>query len=114
MNRGKSSIALDLADTSDGGDLALAIELARADVVINNFKPGMERLGLGVGEAVRAHNPGVVYCSITGFGSGAGADLLGYDFVVQAVGGLMSITGPAGEPTKAGVAWSTCSPARTP
>ncbi len=108
VNRGKESIALDLTDTGDrgrAGDLALAVELTRrADVVINNFKPGtMERLGLGY-EVVRAHNPGVVHCSINGFGSGAGADLLGYDFMVQAVGGLMSITGPDGEPTKAGVA----------
>jgi len=105
VNRGKESVALDLSDRSDGGDLEVAVALARrADVVINNFRPGtMERLGLGY-EAVRAHNPGVVHCSINGFGSGAGADLLGYDFLVQAVGGLMSITGPDGEPTKAGVA----------
>lgn len=105
VNRGKESVVLDLSDRSPGGDLELAVELARrADVVINNFKPGtMDRLGLGY-QDVRAHNPGVVYCSITGFGTAAGADLLGYDFVVQAVGGLMSITGEPGEPTKAGVA----------
>ncbi|MFN8081216.1 MAG: CoA transferase [Kineosporiaceae bacterium] len=105
INRTKESVALDLGDTSEGGDRALAFELARrADVVISNFKPGtMERLGLGY-EQVRAVNPGVIYCEISGFGSGAGADLLGYDFVVQAVGGLMSITGNPGEPTKAGVA----------
>ncbi len=61
-------------------------------------------MGLGY-ERVSADNPGIVYCSITGFGSGAGADLPGYDFVVQAAGGLMSITGEAdGAPTKVGVA----------
>ena len=105
INRTKESVTLDLGDTSDGGDRALAFELARrADVVISNFKPGtMQRLGLGY-DQVRAVNPGVIYCEISGFGSGAGADLLGYDFVVQAVGGLMSITGAPGEPTKAGVA----------
>ena len=102
VNRGKESVALDLADEADR---ALALELAtRADVVIENFKPGtMDRLGLGY-DVVAQHNPRVVYCSVTGFGSGAGRDLLGYDFVVQALGGLMSITGPEGEPTKAGVA----------
>ncbi len=102
VNRGKESVMLDLADEDDR---RLALELtSRADVVIENFRPGtMERLGLGYGVVVR-HNPGVVYCSISGFGTGAGRDLLGYDFVVQAVGGLMSITGPPGEPTKAGVA----------
>lgn len=103
VNRSKLSVTLDLAD---GSDLALARELARrADVLVENFKPGtLERLGLGY-DQVAAVNPGIVHCSVTGFGSGAGADLLGYDFVVQAVGGLMSITGDAdGEPTKAGVA----------
>jgi formyl-CoA transferase len=102
VNRGKESVALDLADEADR---ALALELAtRADVVIENFKPGtMDRLGLGY-DVVAERNPRVVYCSVTGFGSGAGREMLGYDFVVQAVGGLMSITGPAGEPTKAGVA----------
>ncbi|WP_067394183.1 CaiB/BaiF CoA transferase family protein [Streptomyces sp. F-3] len=103
VNRSKRSVALDLTDE---GDRELARELARrADVLVENFKPGtLDRLGLGY-DAVSAGNPGVVYCSVTGFGSGAGAGLLGYDFVVQAVGGLMSITGAAdGEPTKAGVA----------
>ncbi|MFE9660748.1 CoA transferase [Streptomyces sp. NPDC005955] len=103
VNRSKLGVALDLTDDADR---ALGQELAhRADVVVENFRTGsLERLGLGY-EQVSAVNPGVVYCSITGFGSGAGAGLLGYDFVVQAVGGLMSITGGAdGEPTKAGVA----------
>jgi crotonobetainyl-CoA:carnitine CoA-transferase CaiB-like acyl-CoA transferase len=103
VNRNKRSLALDL---SDPADRALALRLAeRADVVVENFKPGgMDRLGLGY-DAVRAVNPGVVYASITGFGAGAGADLPGYDLLVQAVGGLMSVTGPHGdEPTKVGVA----------
>ena len=103
VNRSKASLTLDLTQDHDRG---LAAELARrADVLVENFKPGLlPRLGLGY-EEVRATNPGIVYCSITGFGAGAGADLLGYDFLVQAVGGLMSITGePDGEPTKAGVA----------
>jgi crotonobetainyl-CoA:carnitine CoA-transferase CaiB-like acyl-CoA transferase len=102
-NRTKRSVALDLGDP---GDLALARELvARADVLVENFRSGtMDRFGLGYDEA-SATNPGLVYCSISGFGSGAGAALPGYDFVVQAVGGLMSITGEdPGQPTKVGVA----------
>jgi len=102
-NRSKRSIALDLADP---GDRALARELAeRADVLVENFRTGgMDRLGLGYDDLSRA-NPRLVYCSITGFGSGAGATLPGYDFVIQAVGGLMSITGEDPEhPLKAGVA----------
>lgn len=101
-NRSKESVELDLADP---GDLAVAHELAgRCDVLIENFRAGtLDRYGLGY-DAVAARNPGVVYASITGFGSAEGADLAGYDFLVQAVGGLMSITGPPGEPTKAGVA----------
>ncbi len=102
-NRSKRSIELDLKDP---GDLELARELAhRADVLVENHRVGaLDRLGLGYG-AVSEHNPGVVYCSVTGFGSSAGASLPGYDFLVQAVGGLMSVTGPPdGEPTKAGVA----------
>jgi len=105
-NRSKRSVTLDLADP---GDLALAHRLAaRADVLVENFKAGaLAKKGLGY-EQVAATNPGVVYCSVTGFGSGGGADLPGYDFIVQAVGGLMSITGApdeaGGEPMKAGVA----------
>lgn len=102
-NRSKESIALDLADE---GDAALARRLAaRADVVVENFRAGaLARYGLDAA-SVLAANPRAVYCSITGFGSGAGADLPGYDFLVQAVGGLMSITGdPGGEPRKVGVA----------
>ncbi|GAA3639457.1 CaiB/BaiF CoA transferase family protein [Microlunatus ginsengisoli] len=103
VNRNKLSVALDL---SDAGDRAAAIELAsRADVLVENFRSGsLAARGLGYDQLV-AVNPRLVYCSITGFGSDGGADLPGYDFLVQAVGGLMSITGdPAGEPTKAGVA----------
>lgn len=102
-NRSKRGLALDLADPDDA---AAARELARrADVLIENFRPGsLARYGLDH-TATRAANPGLVHCTITGFGSGAGARLPGYDFVVQAVGGLMSITGePGGTPLKAGVA----------
>ena len=102
VNRNKRSVALDLRSPQDA---ALARELIRrADVVVENFLPGtMERLGLGY-EEMREAIPGVVYCSITGFGDGAGAALPGYDLLVQAVGGLMSVTGEPGRPTKAGVA----------
>ncbi len=103
VNRGKRSIALDLQDERDR---AAALELARrSDVFVENFRPGgLDRLGLGY-EQVRAINPGVIYVSITGFGRDGGKDLMGYDFLVQAVGGLMSVTGEAdGPPTKAGVA----------
>lgn len=102
-NRSKESVALDLDDPDD---LDVARGLARsADVVIENFRTGaLAARGLGY-EDVARDNPGVVYCSITGFGSGAGAALPGYDFLVQAVGGLMSITGGADDdPTKVGVA----------
>src|SRR6476661_2538251 len=104
VNRNKRSVALDLKDP---GDLTLARELAqRADVFIENFKPGgLARFGLDY-ESVAAANPGVVYASITGFGSGPkGAALPGYDLIVQAISGLMSLTGsPDGEPYRAGVA----------
>ncbi len=80
-------------------------ELARrADVLRENYRDGsLARKGLGYDE-VAAENPRIVYASITGFGSRGGRDLPGYDFVVHAVGGLMSITGTPGEPMKAGVA----------
>ena len=104
VNRNKRSVTLDLRDR---GDLALARTLiARADVLIENFRPGtMERLGLGE-DANRAANPRLVSASLTGFGSSAaGAALPGYDLMIQAVGGLMSVTGhPDGPPTKVGVA----------
>ncbi len=100
-NRSKQSVTLDLGDPAD---LVLARELARrADVFVENFRTGaLQRRGLDY-ESVRADNPGIVYCSVSGFGGDA--DLPGYDFLVQAMGGLMSITGAAdGEPAKAGVA----------
>jgi crotonobetainyl-CoA:carnitine CoA-transferase CaiB-like acyl-CoA transferase len=103
VNRNKRSVALDLGcDT--GREQALVI-VRGADIVVENFRSGtMERLGLGY-EDVKAVNPEVIYCSITGFGAGKGAELAGYDLLVQAVGGLMSVTGPApGSPTKVGVA----------
>ncbi|GLI26765.1 CoA transferase [Agromyces rhizosphaerae] len=103
VNRNKRSVVCDLA-TPQGR--ARAWELATtADVVVENLRPGaMASFGLGV-DALRAANPRLVTCSITGFGSGAGAALPGYDLLAQAMGGLMSVTGPAdGEPAKAGVA----------
>ena len=94
-----------MLDLKDAADLELARELCdRADVVISNFKPGtLDRFELDY-ERIAAANPAVVYCEISGFGEGAGRDLPGYDPLVQAVGGLMSITGPPGTPSKAGVA----------
>jgi crotonobetainyl-CoA:carnitine CoA-transferase CaiB-like acyl-CoA transferase len=104
VNRNKRSIALDLGDA---GDLGQARRLAlESDVVVENFRPGvMAKLGLDY-DSLASENPGLVYCSITGFGgAGAGAELPGYDLLVQALGGLMSITGePDGEPLKVGVA----------
>ncbi|WP_370113508.1 CaiB/BaiF CoA transferase family protein [Streptacidiphilus sp. MAP12-33] len=100
-NRSKQGITLDLGDPADA---ALARELAaRADILIENFRPGsLARYGLDQAAALAA-NPGLVYCSITGFGTGS--PLPGYDFVIQAMGGLMSITGERdGEPHKVGVA----------
>ncbi len=101
VNRNKHSIALDL---SDAADLHIAQRLAqRADVFIENYKPGgLTRFRLDY-PSVAPQNPEVVYCSISGFGADAGKDLPGYDLLVQAMGGLMSITG-TDTPTKAGVA----------
>ena len=101
VNRNKLSIALDLTDPADR---AVAAQLAySADVLVENYRPGaLSRFGLAYDD-VHPRNPGLVYCSISGFGSDAGADLPGYDLLAQAMGGLMSITG-AEEPTKAGVA----------
>ncbi len=103
VNRNKTSVALDLGSPAG---LAHARSLAEgADVLVENFRSGvMDRLGLGASRLCAA-NPRLVYCSITGFGPHAGADLPGYDLLVQALGGLMSITGePDGQPQKAGVA----------
>jgi crotonobetainyl-CoA:carnitine CoA-transferase CaiB-like acyl-CoA transferase len=101
VNRNKRSVTLDLSDPTDA-QLARALA-ARADVLIENFLPGkLAAFELDVA-STRRTNPGLVYCSISGFGSGAA--LPGYDFVVQAVGGLMSVTGqPDAEPAKVGVA----------
>ena len=103
VNRNKRSVTLDLR-TAEGKAQAQAL-LATADVVIENFRPGvMTKLGFNFEEAKKI-NPGIIYCSITGFGSGKGAALAGYDLLVQALGGLMSVTGPQdGGPTKVGVA----------
>ncbi len=103
VNRGKRSMALNLRDD---GDAALGRELARrADVVIENFKPGgLVKYGLDF-DSVHAANPGVVYASISGFGAGAGRKIPGYDLMVQAISGLMSLTGdPDGPPYRAGIA----------
>ncbi|RQP07872.1 MAG: CoA transferase [Paracoccus sp. BP8] len=101
-NRGKQSLVLDLKDPAD---LALAREIAaQVDVVVENFRPGVAaRLGLGA-EALRAANPRLVYCSISGFGQqGPFRDLPAYDLVVQAMSGLMAGTGEeGGAPLKTG------------
>jgi crotonobetainyl-CoA:carnitine CoA-transferase CaiB-like acyl-CoA transferase len=102
INRNKRSIALDLKDDADR---ALAQELAaRADIVLENFKPGgLAKYGLDY-DSVAAGNARVVYASISGFGSGGGAALPGYDLIVQAISGLMSLTGdPDGPPYRAGI-----------
>lgn len=103
VNRNKRSLALDLG--SPRGRAAARDLALRADVLVENFAPGtMTRFGLDDDELRRA-NPGLVTCSITGFGAGAGRDLPGYDLLVQAAGGLMSVTGTDPQhPTKVGVA----------
>jgi crotonobetainyl-CoA:carnitine CoA-transferase CaiB-like acyl-CoA transferase len=102
INRGKRSVVLDLRDAHD---LDLARELARrADVMIQNFRPGgLARFGLDF-PSVSAANPAIVYASISGFGAGPGAKVPGYDLMVQAMSGLMSLTGdPEGPPYRAGI-----------
>jgi len=103
-NRGKRSIALDFTREEDRAVLLKLI--ASADVLIENFKlGGLKKYGLDY-ESLKAINPRLVYCSITGFGQdGPYAPRAGYDFIIQGMSGLMSITGPAdGEPQKVGVA----------
>ncbi len=107
VNRGKDSVAIDLAH-SDGADLVRGLA-AKADVLVENFKVGaLERYGLGYA-ALAAINPHLVYCSITGFGqTGPYKARAGYDSIIQAMGGLMSVTGepdgsPGGGPQRAGV-----------
>ncbi|HEY2508174.1 MAG TPA: CaiB/BaiF CoA-transferase family protein [Streptosporangiaceae bacterium] len=102
INRNKRSVALDLAAPAD---LAAAQELVRrADVLVENFKPGgLAKFGLDYVSAAAA-NPGLVYASISGFGAGGGKDLPGYDLMVQAMSGLMSLTGdPDGPPYRSGI-----------
>ncbi|WP_244875701.1 CaiB/BaiF CoA transferase family protein [Winogradskya consettensis] len=102
INRNKRSIALDLKDPAD---VEVAQRLAhRADVMIENFRPGgLARFGLDY-DSVHAANEKIVYASISGFGTGAGAGYPGYDLMVQAISGLMSLTGdPDGSPYRAGI-----------
>jgi len=102
INRNKKSVVLDLRDPDD---VAVAQALtARADVMIQNFRPGgLTKFGLDY-DSVRARRPDSIYCSISGFGSAEGAALPGYDLLVQAVSGLMSLTGsPDGPPYRAGI-----------
>ena len=105
-NRGKHSIALDLKNPKG---LQIALDLAaKADVIVENFTAGTaDRLGIGY-EAIRAINPGIVYCSISGYGqTGPERDRPGYDFIMQAESGLMSITGEVdGPPNRLGVAFT--------
>ncbi len=107
-NRGKKSVTLDIAKPA-GQQIARRLA-AQSDVLIENYKAGdLTRYNLGY-EQLRPLNPGLVYCSITGFGqSGPMSNVAGYDFVIQAMGGLMSITGesdarPGGGPLRVGVA----------
>src|SRR5829696_2163453 len=104
LNRNKRSVALDLGDD---GDRELARELGqRADVLLESFRPGlMASWGLD-GDTLRRVNPRLVSCSVTAFGSGEQSrGMPGYDFLLQAMGGLMSVTGEAdGRPLKAGAA----------
>ncbi|MFO1080623.1 MAG: CoA transferase [Reyranellaceae bacterium] len=104
LNRGKRSLVLDLA-TAAGREVLHAL-LADADVLIENFLPGtLERWGLGYESTLRAHHPRLVYCAISGFGrDGPLGNLPGYDAVLQAMGGLMSINGtPESGPTRVGI-----------
>lgn len=103
VNRNKRSMAIDLG--TDSGLKAARTLVEQADVLVENFRPGtMARFGLDY-DQVAERNPGLIYCSISGFGLDGGRDLPGYDFLVQATGGLMSITGyPDAEPVKVGVA----------
>ncbi|MEO1441437.1 MAG: CoA transferase [Chloroflexota bacterium] len=106
VNRNKRSLTLNLKSEA-GRDIARQLA-AKSDVVIENFKLG-QMAGFGLGfDDLKAINPALVYCSITGFGqTGPYSERPGYDYVIQAMSGLMSITGPGdGEPHKVGVAIS--------
>ena len=107
-NRNKRSIAIDIA-SPEGAELVRRMA-AKCDILIENFKVGgLKKYGLDY-ESIKAVNPRLIYCSVTGFGqTGPMAPLPGYDFMIQGMGGLMSITGerddlPGGGPQKAGVA----------
>jgi crotonobetainyl-CoA:carnitine CoA-transferase CaiB-like acyl-CoA transferase len=105
-NRGKQSIAVDIQTPE--GQAEIRSLIADADVLIENFKVGgLARFGLDYETLVRI-NPGLIYCSITGFGQdGPYAARAGYDFIIQGMGGAMSLTGePDGEPQKSGVAYA--------
>ncbi len=97
INRGKRSIALNLKDATDKETFLRLV--SKADVVVENYRPGtMEKLGLGY-EVLREQNPAVIYAAVSGFGhTGPYSHRPAYDAVVQAMGGIMSITGPAGGP----------------
>lgn len=102
-NRNKRSVEVDMA--TEAGQALLADIAARSDIVIENFKVGdLERRGLDY-ETLSARHPGLIYCSITGFGqNGPYANRAGYDFLIQGMGGIMSVTGAAeGQPMKVGV-----------
>jgi crotonobetainyl-CoA:carnitine CoA-transferase CaiB-like acyl-CoA transferase len=102
VNRNKRSVTLDFGNPDDCG---FAQELAaRADILVENFRPGgLKRFGLDYA-SVRDRNAAIIYCSISGFGSAGGAALPGYDGLVQAISGLMSLTGdPSGPPSRAGI-----------
>ena len=104
VNRNKRSIVLDFK--TEAGRAILHELVKRSDVLVENFRPGtLARFALDF-DSVAAVNPNLIYCSITGFGqTGPLRDKPGYDFMIQAMGGLMSITGePEGEPMKVGVA----------
>lgn len=103
-NRNKQSMTLNLK--SEEGKEIFSKLAATSDIVVQNFKSGtLEKMGLGYPQ-LKANNPGLIYASITGFGSnGPYKDLPGYDYIIQAMSGLMSITGePDGSPVKVGVA----------
>jgi crotonobetainyl-CoA:carnitine CoA-transferase CaiB-like acyl-CoA transferase len=105
-NRGKQSVCIDMS-SPQGQELILQL-VDKCDVLIENFKVGgLKKYGLDY-SSLKAVNPKLVYCSITGFGqTGPYADRAGYDFMIQAMGGLMSVTGePHGQPMKVGVALS--------
>ncbi|HZU66949.1 MAG TPA: CoA transferase [Ktedonobacteraceae bacterium] len=102
INRNKRSVILDF---NNPDDLQLAQELAaRADIFIENFKPGgLKRFGLDY-DAIQQRNPAIIYASISGFGTAQGASLPGYDLIVQAMSGLMSLTGdPDGPAYRSGI-----------